>query len=272
MISATNDLDYLEKEIKNNLINKDFIDWNKDSIYLLLSVYEHKDHEYKDFQKTNLILLDRYISWYKKVQHKIIINSYEQYALEDLEYISSLIKYDDIPQNYNKILYKMQNTPFYYYILDYIKSFIDLGYSDFGFAMLVFYLIIILKYLSCFFMIYNNKHSSLCNSSYQYNLNQQIKQEQLKQEQLKQEQLKQEQLKQEQLKQEQFKQEQLKQEQTPNQLLSNFTNNPIFKFFIDKIVNAKELNNEDQDPITNFLDESSFSTNPLMKILLTKFL
>ena len=266
MISATNDLDYLEKEIKNNLINKDFIDWNKDSIYLLLSVYEHKDAEYKDFQKTNLILLDRYISWYKKVQHKIIINSYEQYGLEDLEYISSLIKYDDIPQNYNKILYKMQNTPFYYYILDYIKSFIDLGYSDFGFAMLVFYLIIIIKYLSCFFMIYNNKESSLCHS-YQYSLNQQLKQEQLKQEQLKQEQLKQEQLKQEQL-----KQEQLKQEQAPNQLLSNFTNNPIFKFFIDKIVNAKELNNEDNEPITNFLDESSFSTNPLMKILLTKFL
>ena len=251
MISATNDLDYLEKEIKNNLINKDFIDWNKDSIYLLLSVYEHKDSEYKDFQKTNLILLDRYISWYKKVQHKIIINNYEQYALEDLEYISSLIKYDDIPQNYNKILYKMQHTPFYYYILDYIKSFIDLGYSDFGFAMLVFYLIIIIKYLSCFFMIYNNKESSLCHS-YQYSLNQQLKQEQLKQEQL--------------------KQEQLKQEQAPNQLLSNFTNNPIFKFFIDKIVNAKELNNEDNEPITNFLDESSFSTNPLMKILLTKFL
>ena len=246
MTSATNDLDYLEKEIKNNLINKDFIDWNKDSIYLLLSVYEHKDAEYKDFQKTNLILLDRYISWYKKVQHKITINSYEQYALEDLEYISSLIKYDDIPQNYNKILYKMQNTPFYYYILDYIKSFIDLGYSDFGFAMLVFYLIIILKYLSCFFMIYNNKESSLCNS-YQYSLNQQLKQEQLKQ-------------------------EQLKQEQTPTKLLSNFTNNPIFKFFIDKMVNTKELNNEDNEHITNFLDESSFSTNPLMKILLTKFL
>ena len=38
------------------------------------------------------------------------------------------------------------------------------------------------------------------------------------------------------------------------------------------MVNTKELNNEDNEHITNFLDESSFSTNPLMKILLTKFL
>ena len=262
MISNTTDLDYLQNEIKNNLINKDFIDWNKDSIYLLLSVYENKESEYKDFQKINLILLDRYIVWYKKVQNKIIINSYEQYSLEDLEYISSLIKFDNMPQNYNKILYKMQNTPFYYYILDYIKNFIDLAYSDFGFGMLILYLIIMLKYLSCCFMIYNNKNMPLHNS-YQYNLNQELKQQQLKQEQLKQEQLKQEQL----------KQEQLKEEKTENPLLSNFANNPIFKFFIDKLINNKESYNEEQKQSnTSIFDESSFSTNPFIKILLTKFL
>jgi predicted XRE-type DNA-binding protein len=271
MISNTSDLDYLEKEIKNNLINKDFIDWNKDSIYLLLSVYENKEPEYKDFQKINLVLLDRYISWYKKVQNRIIINSYEQYSLEDLEYISSLIKYDIIPQNYNKILYKMQNIPFYYYILDYIKSIIDLAYSDFGFGVLVIYIIIMFKYLSCFFIMYNNKNTSLYNS-YQYNLNKQLYEDNLKQEQIKQEQIKQEQIKQEQIKQEQIKQEQIKQEQINKPLLSNFTNNPIFKFFIDKLVNNKGSDNEEQELKTNFLDESTFSTNPFMKILLTKFL
>ena len=53
----------------------------------------------------------------------------------------------------------MENRPFYYDILDVFKQLINIGYSDFGFGVLIIILFIIIKYLSYLFFIINNKIS-----------------------------------------------------------------------------------------------------------------
>jgi hypothetical protein len=71
------EIKYLEKKIKKNLIKKKFKNWNKESINFLASIYNSS--KYHELYDLNLILLDDYISWYKKNN-----NVTEQYSLEKL--------------------------------------------------------------------------------------------------------------------------------------------------------------------------------------------
>ena len=87
------EIEYIEKKIKNELINKDFKLWNKESIDLLLSVFENE--KYNKFFNINLLLLDDYIKWYSKNKDEIIDN----YSLENLQGNHTLIK-NNINCNY----------------------------------------------------------------------------------------------------------------------------------------------------------------------------
>jgi hypothetical protein len=94
------ELKYLEKKIKKKLIKKNFSKWNKESICLLISIFENS--KYKELYDLNLILFDDYINWYKK-------NTYisDQYSLEKLIDLYCLIKtntYKNIYISYDKFL------------------------------------------------------------------------------------------------------------------------------------------------------------------------
>jgi len=94
------DIKYLEKKIKKSLVKKQFINWNKESIKFLISIYEYP--EYDQLYDFNLNLLDNYINWYKK-------NSYisNQYSLEKMIDLYCLINsnlYRGIYINYDNFI------------------------------------------------------------------------------------------------------------------------------------------------------------------------
>lgn len=94
--------EYLEKKIKDDLINKDFKDWCKDSVDFLVSVYQFE--KCNSFFTINLLLLKDYISWLKK-------NNVEQndniYTLDTLNKLYTTIKKNiknNIFENYEEML------------------------------------------------------------------------------------------------------------------------------------------------------------------------
>jgi len=93
---------YLENKIKNELLNKEFKDWNKESIVTLVSVFQYC--QCKQLYTINLILLDDYIKWIKKNTESNITN---QYSLEKLVELQKLINSD---------LYNNQNYNYEYYL------------------------------------------------------------------------------------------------------------------------------------------------------------
>ena len=173
--------EYIEKKIKNELINKEFELWDKESINFLLSIYEHK--KYNDFYTINLILFNDYINWYKKK----VINSVDNpvnstmpnsdtstvpnsdtstmpcinihsehfdkmYPLKDLLHIYSLINddiYHNVHDNYINILnnnsssHNDLNIQFSYLLNN------NLFFIIIGIFFTIFY--IILKYILYFF-------------------------------------------------------------------------------------------------------------------------
>jgi hypothetical protein len=78
------EIEYIEKKIRDNLINKDFEEWNRESIDFLLSIYSN---QYQSFYKINLLLLEDYIRWYSKNKDKEIDN----YSLENIQFQYNLI-------------------------------------------------------------------------------------------------------------------------------------------------------------------------------------
>lgn len=79
--------EYLEKKIKDDLINKDFKDWCKDSVDFLVSVYQFE--KCNSFFTINLLLLKDYISWLKK--NNIETND-NVYTLDTLNKLYTTIK------------------------------------------------------------------------------------------------------------------------------------------------------------------------------------
>jgi hypothetical protein len=106
--------EYIEKKIKDQLVNKDFELWDKESIDFLISIFEHE--KYNTFYDINLLLFDDYIKWYtnkinenESLENKVINN----YPLENLKYVYHLINidiYNNIHYNYVKILNNINNT------------------------------------------------------------------------------------------------------------------------------------------------------------------
>ena len=165
--------EYIEKKIKTELLEKDFIKWNKDSIIFLVSIFEYK--KLNSFYDFNLILLNDYIKWYKNylntnndtkkdtnndTNNDTKDDKIDMYKLELLTNIYSLIK-DDIKnqQNYNyeDILNentKVNNIPnnnsnlnlFEYFL----ESFGITNYCNFTIGIIITLLYIIFKYIITF--------------------------------------------------------------------------------------------------------------------------
>ena len=55
---------YISKKIKKDLLKKKFEKWNKETIELLIYVFN--DKKYTKYYDINLHLLDEYIKWYSK--------------------------------------------------------------------------------------------------------------------------------------------------------------------------------------------------------------
>jgi len=99
--------EYIEKKIKDQLINKEFKLWDKESIDFLLSIFEYE--KYNMFYNINLMLLDDYIKWYTKNINEISNN----YSLKNLKYIYCIINediYNNVHYNYIKTLNNLDNT------------------------------------------------------------------------------------------------------------------------------------------------------------------
>jgi len=137
----------IEKQIKKELINKEFKNWNKSSINFLISIFEFE--KYNHLYNINLMLLDNYIKWYKKEYNGE--NNEIMYKIENLEYIYCLINnemYYNIKDNYIKILTKIEDNQSYFYILNKIKYLYDIFYTNCG--LVIFIIIIIIKYIIIF--------------------------------------------------------------------------------------------------------------------------
>jgi Fe2+ transport system protein B len=78
---------YMKRKIKKELIKKKFNKWNKESINLLVYVYQ--SNKYESFFEINTLLLDDYIKWYKNQP----IN-YDMYNFNTLVKLYCMIKED----------------------------------------------------------------------------------------------------------------------------------------------------------------------------------
>jgi hypothetical protein len=104
------EIEYIEKKIKDELINKPFREWNKDSIDFLLRVFESSI--YYSFTTINLILFKDYISWKEKntpiqCMESIYLDE-EMYSLEDLKKIYSIINENIANNRYYNYVYMIQ--------------------------------------------------------------------------------------------------------------------------------------------------------------------
>jgi hypothetical protein len=108
--------EYIEKKIKEQLINKDFKLWDKESIDFLLSIFENE--KYNMFYNVNLMLLNDYIQWYSKnnnINDNVNNNINEKcnhYSLENLKYIYCLVNediYNNVHYDYIKTLNNLEN-------------------------------------------------------------------------------------------------------------------------------------------------------------------
>ena len=100
--------EYIEKKIKEQLINKDFKLWDKESIDFLLSIFENE--KYNMFYNVNLMLLNDYIQWYSKNDN--VNEKCNNYSLENLKYIYCLVNEDifnNVHYNYIKTLNNLEN-------------------------------------------------------------------------------------------------------------------------------------------------------------------
>ena len=87
------EIEYSKKKIVNELLNKEFDEWTKDSIITLISIFQYS--QCKELYTINLILLDDYIKWYERCKDNLLLN---QYPLKKLTDLQKLIK-DDLYHN-----------------------------------------------------------------------------------------------------------------------------------------------------------------------------
>jgi len=157
--------EYIEKKINDQLLNKDFELWDKESIDFLISIFEHE--KYNVFYDVNLLLFDDYIKWYtnkinenEELENTIINN----YPLDKLKYIYHLINidiYNNIHYNYVKILNNItninNNTDIYdtfnlNNLFTYIISMLtDTNFCGISFAIIITVLYAIFNYIISLF-------------------------------------------------------------------------------------------------------------------------
>jgi len=91
--------EYIQKKIKSELISTDFKNWNKESIHLLVYVFEFDF--LSDLYNLNLLLLKDYIDWCKKNIgcHESIHD--DIYQVFELENIYSSINKNILEKRYN---------------------------------------------------------------------------------------------------------------------------------------------------------------------------
>ena len=152
--------EYIEKKIRDQLINKNFKLWNKESINFLISIF---DKDYKSLYNINLILLNDYIDWYLKN-----INNYDKmYSIDNLEYIYNLIKENTTNNIKNKDTYLniLENLDrekneknindldccFIYNTIDNFKNYINIDIFNFLFTTIFIIFIILFRYLIILF-------------------------------------------------------------------------------------------------------------------------
>jgi len=152
--------EYIEKKIRDQLINKNFKLWNKESINFLISIF---DKDYKSLYNINLILLNDYIDWYLKN-----INNYDKmYSIDNLEYIYNLIKENTTNNIKNKDTYLniLENLDrekneknindldccYIYNTIDNFKNYINIDIFNFLFTTIFIIFIILFRYLIILF-------------------------------------------------------------------------------------------------------------------------
>lgn len=144
------EIEYIEKKIKNELIDKDFNDWNKESILFLSSIFEFK--KYSKLYDLNLILLNDYIKWYqKKFDNNETIE--KMYNIELLKKLYNLIKEDiHYNENYNYESFlnenKIEPKKNHCLIFDYILS---NNYCSLSIGLMMTIIYIIMKYILSLF-------------------------------------------------------------------------------------------------------------------------
>jgi hypothetical protein len=161
------ELYYIEKKIKNELIDNIFIRWNIDSIHFLLSIFPEK--KYKKFHNICLSILFDYVKWFKYENNYLYNRSYYP---TDLDYIHGLISNDLLNNTNININYidkleqhikteNINNKAFYYpnYSNNYSNNYIDKSNSfssysncNFIYIMEIIFFIFILAIL--FFIKY----------------------------------------------------------------------------------------------------------------------
>lgn len=93
--------EYIQKKIKDKLINVEFKNWNKESINFLLSIFEFE--KYSSLYSVNLMLLDDYILWYKDNTD----SKFNMYELDKLRNIYCVLNEDiyyNVHYNYINII------------------------------------------------------------------------------------------------------------------------------------------------------------------------
>lgn len=170
------ELYYIEKKIKNILIDNIFAKWNVDSINFLLSIFPEK--KYKKFHNTCLSILFDYIKWFKYENNYLYNRSYYP---NDLDYIHSLISNDLLNNtntnvNYIEKLEKYINTEninnkAFYYPNNYSNNYIDTSngfnsYSNFNFVYIMEIIFFIFILVILFFIKYIYSCINISNKSY----------------------------------------------------------------------------------------------------------
>ncbi len=85
------EIEYSKKKIRDELLNKEFDEWNKDSIITLISIFQYS--QCKELYTISLMLLDDYIKWYNNTKELL-----DQYPVKKLIDLQKLIK-DDLYHN-----------------------------------------------------------------------------------------------------------------------------------------------------------------------------
>lgn len=140
------EVEYIQNKIKNELVNKDFEDWTKDSINFLASIFEFP--KYKALYDVNIILLNDYIKWYKKINN----TNKEMYSLNILTMLYCLINrdlYHNENHNYNNTLNNSKDIVFS--LTDMLQNILNTNFFSFSSGIFLTILYVIIKYILSFF-------------------------------------------------------------------------------------------------------------------------
>ena len=142
---------YMKKRIKRELIKKPIDEWNKESIHFLIYIYKYP--KYNKLYDSNLLLLDKYIKWYKIKENKELVQD-NMYNIDKLIKLYVMIKEDiyyEYNYDYTHFLNDDKNKNKNNFVLSFIYELYYFLFGEkfcslsFGLMLTIFYLII--KYL-----------------------------------------------------------------------------------------------------------------------------